>query len=215
MSSGDGGDGGDAPAGGGDALRRRPTLRVEDEAGDAARLGGQLQAAGGGGVEVIDLAQHGRQRRGPQALLHGPQAIGRPPRGDDDESRRIEAEGDQPGRIEIELGLAPQNGAAGGETAEQRGAKTEGGAIARGSHDLMQATAGQAAAEGRVDGGQAESQRRPCLAPPLEGLQTSTQFLQLDGLVRHIVPMGQKGRDPLPPSDAAIPWMPGSRPGMT
>src|SRR5215831_15853818 len=101
--SGSSGRGGDPPAGGGDALWRRPALRMEDEAGDTAGLGRQLQAAGGGGVEAVEFAQHGGQRPAAQPLLQRPQAIARTRGRDDDELRRIEAEGGQSRRIEVEL----------------------------------------------------------------------------------------------------------------
>jgi hypothetical protein len=193
MSSGNRGSsrsGRDPPAGGGDALGRRSTLRMEDEAGDAARLRRQLQAAGGGEVEAVEFAQHGGQRAAAQPLLQRPQAVGRTRCRYDDEPRRIETEGGQPRRIEVGLRLAPQHGPGCGEAAEQHGAEAEGGAVARRSRHLMQATEGQAAAERRIEGRQAKGERRPCPAAPLEGLQPGAQLLQPDSLVRTLKRIG-------------------------
>src|SRR5262249_8709070 len=124
MSSGDGGSprgGGAAPEDGGGASGGGPAFGVEDEAGDAAGLRRQLQAAGGGGVEVVEFAQHGGQRTAAQPLLQRPQSVGLPRRRDDDEPRRIEAAGGQPRRIEVERRLAPPNRPGFAEAAERPG----------------------------------------------------------------------------------------------
>ncbi len=182
--SGSSGGGGDPPAGGGDALGRRSTLRMEDEAGDAARLRRQLQAAGGGEVEAVEFAQHGGQRAAAQPLLQRPQAVGRTRGRNDDEPRRIEAAGGQPRRIEVELRLAPQHRPCCGEAAEQGGTEAGRRGIARRPRHLMQAAERQAAAERRVEGRQPKDERRPCPAASLEGLQPGAQLLQPDSLVR-------------------------------
>ena len=188
MSSGKGGSsggGGDLPAGGGDALRGLPTFGMEDETGDAARLGRQLQATGGGEIEVVEFAEDAGQAPAAQPFLQRPQAIGRPRRGDDNEPRRIETTGGQSRPIKVELRLAPQNRPGRGEAAKQGGTEAKRGGIARRPCHLMQTAARQAAAEGRIEDRQPASEWLP--RPPaalLESLQLGTQLLQPNSPVR-------------------------------
>ena len=180
MSSGNrvsSGSGHDPPAGGGDALGRWPTLRMEHEAGDAAGLRRQLQAAGGGGVEAVEFAQHGRQRPAAQPLLQCPQTIGRTRGRDDEEPGRIETAGGQARGIEIELRLAPEHRAGGGEAAEQDSTEAEGSAGARRPCHFVQAAERQATAERRIEGRQAKGERQPCSPASLDGLQPGAQLL--------------------------------------
>ena len=98
--------------------RRGPQLAVlaQDQSGDAAGPGGQLQAPAGGEIKGLDLAQHGRQGGHAQALLHGPQDLGITAPAGHDQLPRIKAESRQPGTIkrppfiDVVEALAPQNG---------------------------------------------------------------------------------------------------------
>ncbi len=178
--------GGHLPAGDGDAGGgRAQAVGVEDQAGDSARLGRQLQAPAGGHVEIVQFDDRRRQGLAAQPLFHRPQPVGRPPRGDDDEPRRVEAEGGEAGGIEIERRLAPQHRPLGPQASGQGRAEAEGGAVIDRSRHLVQAAARQAAAHMRVERRKAEGERRHRSAgAALQRLQPRAQLLEPDGLVQ-------------------------------
>lgn len=172
MSSGNGRD---PPAGDGDR-RPRPIAPAQDQAGDAAGLSRQLQAAGRRQVEFVDLGHNGRQRRAAQPFRHRLQPLGRPAGRQQDKNGRIEPELPQARPIEIERPLAPQHRpAGGGQPPRERGAKAGRRPVAVPPADLMQAAQGQAAAQGPVEGRQAQGQQLPgAAAGPFQSAQAIT-----------------------------------------
>ena len=182
MSSGDDRPAGDGDAGGG----RAQAVRVQDETGDAAGLGGQLEATGSGHVEGVELDDCRRQGRAAQSLLQGPQAVGGPPGSDDDEAGRVEAEGGEAGGIKIEIGLAPEDRPVGGQTAGQGGAEAERGAVIHSPRHLMQAAAGKAAAEMPVERREAKGERGSDASVSIQCLQLRAQLFKPGGLITRI-----------------------------
>ncbi len=131
---------------------------AQGKGGDATRLGGELQAPAGAAFERLDLADDGAEPGATQGLLHGPEDLGPAPGPatgpDQDQTPGIEAEGDQPRRVEVAPAAYPKHRALrpwrGAEKAcEQGQAETGGGAIVPfrpAALDLVQATERQAAA---------------------------------------------------------------------
>jgi hypothetical protein len=175
MSSGDHRPAGDGGAGGGGPQAGR----VQDDAGDATGLGRQLQAAAGGHVEGVELDHRRRQGRTAQPLLQRPQAVGRTPGGGDDKAGRVEAEGGEARGVQVELGLTPEDRPVGGQAAGQGGAEAEGGAVIHRPRHLMQAAAGEAAAEMPVERRQTEGKRGRGAAVSIQRLKFRTQLFEL------------------------------------
>ncbi len=125
--------------------QRLAAVAGQQQAGDAAGFGGQLQAAGSGRLDLGDLAQDGGRGAAAQGLFHGPQGIHRPAGTDDDQAFGRQTKSGQAGSIKIAIAAAPQRGAMpAGQPRQKAGTEAAGGAVAAGNR--MQATAWQAAA---------------------------------------------------------------------
>ena len=139
---------------------------MQQQSRDAAGPRRQREAARGGevtGARVPKFPDDSGQRPAFQRLLHRPQGLLALRRVDEDEPRRVEAEGGEAGAVErAALGGGeilgdphqrppPQRGS-GGKTQRQRQREAgRGGAVGRaGGHDLMQRPACEAAAQHRV-----------------------------------------------------------------
>ncbi len=124
---------------------------MQEEGGDAALLGGQLQAPPGDGADAVGLAQDRRQGGAVEAFLHGPQDVVAALSADHHEASRIEAEGVQARCVEAGLAAAPQHRPGiSGEARQERGAKAGGGTPF--AADLVQGGARQPApGQGAVD----------------------------------------------------------------
>jgi hypothetical protein len=70
-----------------------PPQATEHDARGAPGLRGQLQAAGGGEVQAVDLADHGPQGRAAEAFLHGPKHRGAVTPPDQEQPSRWQTQG--------------------------------------------------------------------------------------------------------------------------
>lgn len=100
--------GGDAPAGDGGARPRLRAARSAQEEAEAARLGGELQAATLGEAEAVDLGHGAGELAAAQGLLQDPERFRIPMSPHRYQARGIEAGGPQARRVEAIGRAAPQ-----------------------------------------------------------------------------------------------------------
>ncbi len=121
----------------------------KQQSGDAAGLGGQLQAAQRRGRSPLHLAQHRRRGTASQTFLHGPQDVRAVAAANDDQAGRVQVQGGQPGAVKAAPLPAPQHGppvaSVSAQPRQQGGAETQGGGALTSA-----ATAGTSAAAAGV-----------------------------------------------------------------
>lgn len=169
---------------------------MQQQAGPAGTLGGELQAARGERVEGIELADHGGQVGAAQRLLDRPEAVGGAVRPDQQQPLGRDARGRGGRGVEIaELGDPEQAARPRGQQAHRQGQAEAGrrpvvplGALRQ---DLVQPGQGEAAAGQRlVELGRAERQRLPCRGraaalDPADPLAQGVEPSQSDRLQGH------------------------------
>src|SRR5229473_199661 len=171
------------------ALRRRRAGRApapQHEAGDAARLAGELQAAAGGRCERADLAEHRGQGGAAQPLLHRPQYVAVVTTARDDEALGRETASSQAGGVEIARREAPEDRSV--VPARQSGEKSGGECggdraillVGARAQDLVQGTEREAAeGQDRIDRRQPERQDAPTKTPLPERPDALAQSTEL------------------------------------
>jgi len=155
----------DPPAGHRGTGRRARRIRAQHQGGDAASLGGQLQAAAGGKRHRAHLAYHRRYSGAAQSLLQGPERFDVFAHTDDDQPAGVDPEAGQPRRIEpagIERRvLAPQHRALATRQPGDQGQAEPGCRPGIPGNHLMQGAARQASAQPAVYGCYPERKTNP------------------------------------------------------
>jgi hypothetical protein len=159
---------------------------AKQEAGDAARLGRELEAPRFLGPDAAHLGHHRDEGRAAQPLLRRPQEVGPRASMRHDEAGGVDPEGGKARAVELGTGRAPQNGPRPAreprDPDEQGGRETGGGAASSLSHDLVHAAERQPPSrEDAIDRGHTQRRRLGAGTPPaaaLQGRDTGAQLLQ-------------------------------------